>query len=57
MNDETSFEKLILILGPCSLESYDVSAAVAERLVVFRDKHEDVEIFFKGSYDKANRTW
>lgn len=47
---------LILILGPCSLESYDLSAKVAEVLANLQSKHQDVRIYFKGSYDKANRT-
>ncbi|MEM6910416.1 MAG: 3-deoxy-8-phosphooctulonate synthase [Verrucomicrobiota bacterium] len=47
---------LILILGPCSLESYELSARVAEVLATLQAKAEDIQIYFKGSYDKANRT-
>lgn len=46
----------LLIAGPCSLESPEVCEAVA---LVLRDwiaDQPDVEIVFKGSFDKANRT-
>jgi len=49
-------KKLIFIAGPCALESWDVCAVVAERLVAWRESFPLVEITFKGSFDKANRT-
>ncbi len=49
-------EKFILILGPCSLESLENADAVAQELVKLREALPDAEIFFKGSFDKANRT-
>ena len=49
-------EKLLLIAGPCSLESMDVCRPVAEQLSDFSKKNDDLEIVFKGSFDKANRT-
>lgn len=48
--------KLLLIAGPCSLESWDVCATVAETLRSLADSHPDLNVIFKGSYDKANRT-
>ncbi|BET65473.1 3-deoxy-8-phosphooctulonate synthase [Opitutales bacterium ASA1] len=48
--------KLLLVAGPCSLESESVSRAVAETLVRLRDAQPDLRIVFKGSFDKANRT-
>jgi len=48
--------RLLLIAGPCSLESEDVCRAVADRLVALRMKIPEVRIIFKGSFDKANRT-
>jgi 2-dehydro-3-deoxyphosphooctonate aldolase (KDO 8-P synthase) len=48
--------KLLLIAGPCSLESEAVCRAVATTLVALRDAHRDLAIVFKGSFDKANRT-
>ena len=46
---------MILIAGPCAIESRDVVFQVAEKLVKY---HEDknIEFFFKSSFDKANRT-
>lgn len=48
--------KLLLIAGPCSLENEDICRAVAEELAKLREKHKDLNIIFKGSFDKANRT-
>jgi 2-dehydro-3-deoxyphosphooctonate aldolase (KDO 8-P synthase) len=48
--------KLLLIAGPCSLENEGVCRAVAERLVAVGLKHPELQIIFKGSFDKANRT-
>lgn len=41
------------ILGPCSLESYDVCKEVLDVIYKFGFNHD---LYFKGSYDKANRT-
>jgi 2-dehydro-3-deoxyphosphooctonate aldolase (KDO 8-P synthase) len=49
-------EKLLLIAGPCALESMDVCEAVAGRLVELGSRHDRLNIIFKGSFDKANRT-
>jgi 2-dehydro-3-deoxyphosphooctonate aldolase (KDO 8-P synthase) len=48
--------KLLLIAGPCSLENEQVCRAVAESLTEIARIHVDLNIVFKGSYDKANRT-
>ncbi len=48
--------RLLLIAGPCSLESEAVCRAVAETLVAVRTRHPELNVVFKGSYDKANRT-
>jgi len=48
--------KLLLIAGPCSLENERVCRAVAETLVAVRRAQPDLNIVFKGSFDKANRT-
>ena len=49
--------KMKLFIGPCVLESEtlvtEVAGFLAERLLAFQDK---VEVIFKGSFDKANRT-
>ncbi len=48
--------KLLLIAGPCSLESWSVCEQVADKLAALRDSKPELNIIFKGSYDKANRT-
>ncbi len=49
-------KKLLLIAGPCSLENEGVCRAVAEVLVKVGKKHPELNLVFKGSFDKANRT-
>jgi len=49
-------QRLLLIAGPCSLENEDVSLAVAEKLVELRSRYPELNLVFKGSFDKANRT-
>lgn len=49
-------KKLLLIAGPCSLENEKVCRTVAEGLVHLRRSRPELNIVFKGSYDKANRT-
>ncbi|GAB6165559.1 3-deoxy-8-phosphooctulonate synthase [Thermostilla marina] len=46
---------LLIIAGPCVLESESLALCVARRLAALRDKL-NVPIVFKGSFDKANRT-
>ena len=49
-------EKLLLIAGPCSLESLDTCRPVAKALTALQEEHSELNILFKGSFDKANRT-
>lgn len=49
-------KKLLLIAGPCSLENEQVCRSVAEVLKKLARKHRELNIVFKGSFDKANRT-
>ena len=49
-------KKLLLIAGPCSLENERVSRAVAESLAALARAQPELNIVFKGSFDKANRT-
>ena len=49
-------QRLLLIAGPCSLEGEAVCRAVAERLKGIGKLHPELNIIFKGSFDKANRT-
>ena len=48
-------QPLLLIAGPCVMESEALVMQVAERLAELRDKH-NLQIVFKSSFDKANRT-
>jgi len=49
-------EKLLLLVGPCSLESLGTCRPVADTLAALEEKHPELNILFKGSFDKANRT-
>lgn len=44
-------------IGPCVLESADLAKTVAERLLKDLTPHMgDINLYFKGSFDKANRS-
>lgn len=45
----------VFIAGPCVIESAELLAVVAEELVRLNRKY-DIDIIFKSSFDKANRT-
>lgn len=49
-------KKLLVLAGPCSLESERVCRAVAETLVNIARAQRSLQFVFKGSFDKANRT-
>jgi len=48
-------EKLIIIAGPCVIESKQNVMRIAEELR-FLEEDDRVEFYFKASFDKANRT-
>jgi 2-dehydro-3-deoxyphosphooctonate aldolase (KDO 8-P synthase) len=48
-------DKMILIAGPCVIENEDLALEVAESLKA-QLKGLPVQLFFKSSFDKANRT-
>jgi 2-dehydro-3-deoxyphosphooctonate aldolase (KDO 8-P synthase) len=48
--------RLLLLAGPCSLENADLALKVAERLSDMVADHPEIQLVFKGSFDKANRT-
>lgn len=48
--------KLLLLAGPCSLENETVCRAAADTLKGLQRAHPELNIVFKGSFDKANRT-
>lgn len=47
--------KIILIAGPCVIESLENASLIAETLKKITDKY-GVDYYFKASFDKANRT-
>lgn len=49
-------DKLLLIAGPCALENESICRAVAEVLNQLKATYPKLNIVFKGSFDKANRT-
>ncbi len=48
--------RLLVIAGPCSLETAEVCRSVAARLREIENRVPEVQFVFKGSFDKANRT-
>ena len=46
---------LIFIAGPCVIESEEMTIKIARKLKEIKDKL-NIQLIFKGSYDKANRT-
>ncbi len=46
---------MILIAGPCVIESKDLVFKVAQQLKDFNE-NQNIEFYFKSSFDKANRT-
>lgn len=48
-------EPLLLIAGPCVLQSLDLALEIAESIARVNDR-SDVNVVFKASFDKANRT-
>ena len=55
MNSGKSGQKPFFILGPCVIETWDLLSVIASELKRIQNKFE-ISIFFKASYDKANRT-
>lgn len=56
MNIFSGEDRLLLVAGPCALESGEVCRTVALGLKELESHHPDLQIVFKGSFDKANRT-
>lgn len=58
LNRKSNFDpkRFLLIVGPCSLESREICGTVARRLVRLQESDPRLNIVFKGSFDKANRT-
>jgi 2-dehydro-3-deoxyphosphooctonate aldolase (KDO 8-P synthase) len=48
--------RFLLIAGPCLLESECVAFSSAEKLAEIGEIHPHLDVVFKGSFDKANRS-
>ena len=48
-------DRLVVFAGPCSIESEDLTMSIAED-VKKMGEDLDIDVIFKASYDKANRT-
>lgn len=48
--------RLQLIAGPCALESEELVLGIAEELDALQRRFPELQVIFKGSFDKANRT-
>lgn len=48
-------DRMLLIAGPCQIESYEHCAKIAETLIDFT-QNLPIDLVFKSSFDKANRT-
>jgi len=55
MNSGQQSNKPFFILGPCVIESWSLLEIIAKELKRVQEKF-DINIYFKASYDKANRT-
>ncbi len=49
-------QRFTWISGPCVVESYEICARVAERLAAIAERHPELRVVFKSSFDKANRS-
>src|SRR5665647_910444 len=50
-----SSKKLFIIAGPCVVETKELCLSIASKLAELSNKYR-IDIIFKASYDKANRT-
>ena len=50
-----SDQPILLIAGPCVLQNDSLALSIAEHLAKLAQKF-DVQLVFKASFDKANRT-
>lgn len=48
--------KFVFLAGPCALESEERVMYLAENIKKIVDKYDEIDFYFKASWDKANRT-
>ena len=46
-------DRFLVIAGPCSLEGPEVALPVAEVLAQIQQDYPEIQVIFKGSFDKA----
>jgi 2-dehydro-3-deoxyphosphooctonate aldolase (KDO 8-P synthase) len=49
-------QRLLLFSGPCVIESLELCLTVADALVELQRERPELDVVFKASFDKANRT-
>lgn len=49
-------EPLLIIAGPCVIEGEEILLKIGDVLSKINETHKDINIVFKASFDKANRT-
>ncbi len=49
-------DRFVLFTGPCVIESQQLCLEIAEVLVDLQNRRPELEVVFKASFDKANRT-
>jgi 2-dehydro-3-deoxyphosphooctonate aldolase (KDO 8-P synthase) len=52
----TSSDRFLLLSGPCVIESLEGCQTIAPALTALGRDRPELEIVFKASFDKANRT-
>ncbi|MEL1231611.1 MAG: 3-deoxy-8-phosphooctulonate synthase, partial [Candidatus Neomarinimicrobiota bacterium] len=55
ITDNIDKSKFLLIAGPCAIEGEKIANEIAEKLIAITSKLS-IQLVFKGSYRKANRT-
>ncbi len=55
MTDKNTPTRTVFIAGPCVIENAEILDEIAAEIARVRDRYE-LEIYFKASFDKANRT-
>jgi len=49
-------QPLVLLAGPCQIESLDHALMMAEKIVLLCEDYKNIKVIYKSSFDKANRS-
>lgn len=55
-NHQVGGDKFTLISGPCVIEAESIMMRVAEQLAAYNQAHPELEVIFKSSFQKDNRS-